>query len=166
MKGLDYVDRKYFLLPDNEPIFFADSFKLPLFNDIMEQELINALNWLKQQKLDDDLISCISRIIAEIIDINKRLLNKANFNSDSHYYCAEYYAPINPGIKSTKPCYTCNKQYVRTEAKECFYAIMRTITFCSYKKDLLYSDFIKYEFIYGFFLDLYADIYLFTKASE
>lgn len=150
------MDIKYFLLPDNEPIFFADSFKLPLFNNVMEQELINALNWLKQQKLDDDLISCISRITTEIIDINKRLLNKVDFNSDINYDCAEYYALINPKIKISCLSYVCTKQCISVQTRECLLLCMREISRRNVSNDISKEN--MYRFFFYFLRGLYTNV--------
>ncbi|MDO5399181.1 MAG: hypothetical protein Q4G33_14785 [bacterium] len=63
-----------------KPVFIEDSFIAPLFNDAMEQELRIASEWIIHEKIDEFCKKLTLDIIDELIEFNKKLLGKYNFD--------------------------------------------------------------------------------------
>lgn len=162
------MNTNQFLLPENEPIFFPDSFQLPLFNDVMEQELQNILCWLKTQPINNDkLVENIDRIIIEIIMINATLMQKVDFTTQVKWYvCPREYELINPKIQVSKLSYVCNKLYTYKEMSFYFCFIMRTMGNYGLKSKTSHNDWLRYRFLYRFFLVLYSNMTFFTENWE
>ena len=169
--------RKLYLRSDLENVFIPEAFKIPLFNNVMEKELLKALALLQKDLSDERLYSDIEKIISELISINTGLIKTLNFSFDSiSEDLSRLYRPLcykdkklkfpyfdrNPKIIVVhfgyatigSLSYNKTRKYTAKDVWELFGAIGRKMSDLGFwaKTDESYYN---YLFIKKFFMDLY-----------
>lgn len=83
-----------------KPMFIENSFTAPFYNNVMQNELIKAVDWLKKQTIDGFTEFLAIDIINELIKENGKLLIEKPFNNfvDTWKISEEEFAALNPDI--------------------------------------------------------------------
>ncbi len=109
------------------PMFVDGSISSPYFNDTMQKELENAIEWLKFQTNIDSLTQNIAVIISEeLLQENHKQLLVKHFSDIYQIPVCEEYLAINPQIRTIPICDAAKKEYLTNyeNAQECIYWVL------------------------------------------
>ncbi len=153
--------RMLYLRPSLKNVFVPDVFRLPLFNDVMAQELLKTVPWLKDKISDKRFYGDIEKVISEICEINSKLLNENPqvFERDNllPLRTNRYFQLMNPEIRFVDFLYAANFgkpetewiSYVQDDILEFFYCTYKTIL--EYESRCSDKDWLRFVFIHKVF---------------